>query len=240
MATLNLPAIESALRRLQRVFPQINKELFDRRDALDDVVLSNMLEGYAMVDRLLRDGVDIFTMGELHYWLDLNAIVLCGGEAGARARNRRLLEATEARFYEQPDGGIRDIMEWHALNRGKSVWRRAAGVYIRILSDPQVFIEGNHRTGALIMSYVLARENRAPFVLTESNAREYFNPSSVFKTSNKRSVLMRLKMPGLTGALADYLKRQANKAYLRTADSPHIGPDDEPTCSIFIIGRDEP
>jgi hypothetical protein len=70
------------------------------------------------------------------------------------------------------------VMDWYALKEGKSVWRRAAGVYIRILSEPQLFIEGNHRTGALIMSYLLAREGRAPFVLTDDNAREYFNPRS--------------------------------------------------------------
>jgi len=152
LAVLNLPAIETTLRDLQRAFPQINMGLFDQRDPLDDNVLSNMLEGYAMVDRLLCDGVDIFAMGQLHYWLELNTIVLCGRGAPVRTSHHRLIEATETRFYEQPDGGIRDNMDWYALNRGKSVWRRAAGVYIRILSDPQLFIEGNHRTGALIMS----------------------------------------------------------------------------------------
>jgi hypothetical protein len=44
--------------------------------------------------------------------------------------------------------------------------RRAAEVYIYILSEPQLFIAGNHRTGALVLSYILAREGRPPFVLT--------------------------------------------------------------------------
>ncbi len=219
MSVLNLPAIECALHKVQRAFPQINKDLFDRRDPLDDDVVSNMLEGYAKVDRLICTGVDIFAMGQLHHWLDLNAIVLCGGDAAVRTRQHRLIEATEARFYEQPNGGIRDIMDWYALNGSKSVWRRAAGVYIRILSEPQLFIEGNHRTGALIMTYLLAREGRPPFVLTEKNAREYFNPSSVFKKTNKHSVMIWLKMPGLTSAFADYLKRQANKAFLSSMES---------------------
>jgi hypothetical protein len=182
------------------------------------------------------DGVDIFAMGQLHYWLELNTIVLCGCGAPVRTSHHRLIEATETRFYEQPDGGIRDIMDWYALNRGKSVWRRAAGVYIRILSDPQLFIEGNHRTGALIMSYLLARAGRAPFVLTDKDAREYFNPSSVFKKTNKRSVVMRLKMPGLTSALADYLKRQANKAFLVSTESSRAwtGDDRLPANSSWV------
>ncbi len=215
MGALNLPAIKSALRETQRAFPEINKELFDRRDPLDDDVIDNLLEGYALVDRLIAEGVDIFVMGNLHRWLELNAVVLCGGEAGVQSRYHRLIAETEKRFYEQPHGGIRDIMDWYDLNTDKSVWRRAAGVYIRILSEPQLFIEGNHRTGALIMSYLLAREGRPPFVLTAKNAREFFNPSSVFKKTHKNSLVMKLKMPGLKKAFADYLQAQADKAFLR-------------------------
>ena len=78
MSVLNLVAIEAAFLDLQRVFPEINKSLFDRRDPLDDEVVANMLEGYALVDRLLTDRIDIFAMGQLKYWLKLNAVVLCG------------------------------------------------------------------------------------------------------------------------------------------------------------------
>jgi hypothetical protein len=211
---LNLVQIEAALRDLQRGFPEINQELFDRRDPLDDEVVKNMIEGYAAVDRLLCDGADMFAMGQLSHWLELNSIVLCGTDPEIRARHHRLIEATETRFYEQPDGGIRDIVDWRAANPGKSAWRLAAGVFIRVLSEPQLFIEGNHRTGALAMSYLLARDGRPPFVLTRKNARQFFNPASVFKKSSKRSVLMRLKMPGLSSAFADFLKDQSDKKFL--------------------------
>jgi hypothetical protein len=39
-------------------------------------------------------------------------------------------------------------MEWYALHDSESVWKRASGVYIRVLSEPQLFLEGNHRSGA--------------------------------------------------------------------------------------------
>ncbi len=216
---LNLQAIESSLRKLQKVFPEINQSLFERRDALDDEVVRNMRAGYAMIDRLLAHRVDIFAMGNLHYWLELNAVVLCGPTGSEPACNRPLTEATEARFYDQPDGGIGDIVEWVKRNPGKNVWRRAAGVFIRILSEPQLFIEGNHRTGALIMSYMLARENRPPFVLTEKNARAFFDPASVFKKSSRRTVVMKMKMPGLTRAFSEFLEGQANKAFLANSES---------------------
>jgi hypothetical protein len=227
MTVLNLAAIETVLRDLQSVFPQINKDLFDRRDPLDDEVVANMMEGYALVDRLLSDRVDIFAMGQLNYWLQMNAVVLCGTGPQVIARHHRLLEATENRFYEEPDGGIRDVMDWYSFNLGKGVWRRAAGVYNRILSDPQLFIEGNHRTGALIMCYLLAREGRPPFVLTKENAREFFNPSSVIKKAKTHSFITRFKFQELTRAFADYLQHQQNPAFLASPETARKRADAE-------------
>lgn len=214
MSVLDLAKIESSLRELQRVFPEINKELFDRRDPLDDEVIENMMAGYALVDRLVCERVDILAMGQLNYWLKLNAIVLCGDETEAAARYHRLLDATATRFYDEVGAGIRDVMDWYALNRSKGVWRRAAGVFNRILSDPQLFIEGNHRTGALIMSYLLVREGRPPFVLTRENARGFFNPSSVIKKAKKRSFIMQYRFQKFTGAFAEFLQEQQNPAFL--------------------------
>ncbi|WP_232470147.1 MULTISPECIES: hypothetical protein, partial [Methylococcus] len=57
--------------------------------------------------------------------------------------------------------GIEGLMDWYALHRRESPWERAAGVYARVLSKPQLFIEGNHRSGSLIMSYILAQGGAA-------------------------------------------------------------------------------
>lgn len=214
MSVLNLAAIESALRELQKVFPQINRSLLDRRDSLDDEVILNMLEGYAFVDRLLSDRVDMFAIGHSSYWLKLNATVLCGTEPEQLSRHHQMLEATEARFYEEPGAGIRDIMDWYSLNQGKDVWRRAAGVYNRILSAPQLFIEGNHRTGALIMSYLLAREGQPPFVLTKENAQGFFDPSSVVKKTKKRNFVGEIKFKRLSREFANFLEYQKNFDFL--------------------------
>ena len=239
MGILNLAAIEANFRELQTAFPEINQSLFEPRDPLDDDVVGNLLAGYALVDRLLHENIDIFAMGNLHYWLKLNATVLCGVDAIVMARHTRLVTATETRFYNQPDGGIRDIMDWYARNEGKSVWRRAAGVFIRSLSEPQLFIEGNHRTGALIMSYLLAREGRPPFVVTGKNAQAFFNPASVFKKANKRNLSMRLKMPGLTSAFADYLQQQASRKYLGAKGSLRPAPVEEQDEEQDLPGRDK-
>lgn len=211
---LNLAAIEASLRAVQADFERINRLLEDRRDPMDDAVVANMMAGYRSVDRAITDGIDLFAMGHLKHLLELNALVLCGTDTAERLNADVHLRATERRFYEQEEGGIRDIVEWCDLHRGESVWKRAAGVYIRILSEPQLFIEGNHRTGALIMSYLLAREGRPPFVLSVDNARAYFDPSSLVKKIKKRSIRMLFKLPGLKQALADLLHDGADRHYL--------------------------
>ena len=215
MGALNLDAIHSALRNLQRVFSQINLKLVDHRDQLDDEVIVNMLEGYRVVDRLLSEGVDIFAPGNSSVWLQLNATVLCGTASGDLSRYHRMLDATSVRFYEEAGAGIGDVMSWRALNRHKDVWRRAAGVYNRILSQPQLFIEGNHRTGALIMSYILASEGKPPFVLTKDNAEGYFNPSSVIRRNNKKNLMGEIKFRRLTKDFSKFLKDQKNKEFIK-------------------------
>ncbi len=122
--------------------------------------------------------------------------------------------ATEKRFYDQEGGGIRDVVEWYDLHRANSVWRRAAGVYISILSEPQLFIEGNHRTGALVMSYILAREGRPPFVLTADNAQAYLDPSSLITETRKHSLVALFRIPKIKRYFANFLKEQADQKYL--------------------------
>jgi Fic family protein len=59
------------------------------------------------------------------------------------------------------------------------------------VSQPQLFLEGNHRTGALVASYILVQEGLPPFVLTRKNASEYFNPSTLIKYRHKEKFLDR-------------------------------------------------
>jgi hypothetical protein len=172
------------------------------------------MAGYRFVDSLLAQRVDLFAKGNSTLLLEMNALVLFGGEKGVRAGAASQLAATEKRFYDQEGGGIRDLVEWYELHRDSSVWRRAAGVYISILSEPQLFIEGNHRTGALIMSYILAREGRPPFVLTADNARAYLDPSTLITETRKHSLAALFRIPKIKRHFAQFLKEQADRKYL--------------------------
>jgi hypothetical protein len=202
------------LRELQSAFPSINSRLKDRRDSLEDDVIRNMLEGYAYVDWAVHRGIDMLGMGHLATLLELNSLVLCGADEAARRNHAEHLRATEERFYGERSGGIRDIVEWYATHRGESVWKRSAGVFIRLLSRPQLFLEGNHRSGALLMSYILLREGKPPFVVTPANARAFFDPSTVIKKMGKRSIAMQFRMPGMKRRFGRFLKDHADARYL--------------------------
>ena len=100
-------------------------------------------------------------------------------------------------------------MRWYYKHEQESAWKRAAGVYVRILSQPQLHIEGNHRTGARIMSYILVRDGKATFVLTD-NAKAYFDPSTLIKETKKTTTTMLMKLPRMKKLFADFLRHQTH------------------------------
>jgi len=213
-ARLNLPAIERTLRRVQERFGAINDQSSARRDPMDDRVVENMLAGYAFVDAAVTGGLQLFALGNLKHLLELNTLVLCGTSEARRQAHAGHLRATERRFYGEHAAGIQDLVEWSAAHDQGSVWRRAAGTYVRLLSKPQLFIEGNHRTGALVMSYVLMREGQPPFVLSEANATEYFDPSTRIRDTDKRSLRGVVRLTLSSRRLARLLREHTDPGYL--------------------------
>jgi prophage maintenance system killer protein len=212
---LNLSEIESSLLAVQADFDQINSTLSTPRDPLSDRVIGYMMRGYEQVDRLLAEDHDLFRVGSSGCLLGLNHLVLCGAGAEQRADCRQQIQATAAHFYDHGDGGVEALINRVRILDGESVWRRAAGVYIQVLSQPQLFIEGNHRTGALIMSWMLAREGRPPFVLSVANAKAYFDPSELVKNARKRTLKMLVERPKLIRRFAELLESEADRNHSR-------------------------
>jgi hypothetical protein len=206
---INLLAVEEALRRTQRLLGGVPD-----RDPFDDRVLANLLAGYAYVDGLVTGGVDPFALGNLKHLLELNCLVLCGVSPERRAVYARHLEANERRFYGEGVAGVRDVVEWIAGHPGAPGAELAAGVYTMVLAQPQLFIEGNHRTGVLAMSYVLARQGLPPFVLTPENAGAYFEISAALRDSAKHSPAMRFRIASLVARLAGLLAEDADRRHL--------------------------
>ena len=96
----------------------------------------------------------------------------------------------------------------------KPVWERAAGAYARLLSTPQLFVEGNHRTGTLVMSYLLVQAGEPPFVLTARSAAAYFAVSVTIRHTPKHGVPMWLHIPFVRRRLAALLRRDAQPRHL--------------------------
>jgi hypothetical protein len=212
---LDLNAIERCLREVQGDFDAINATLDTPRDPLSDEVISNLMLGYRYVNTLLTAGINPLARGNTRHLLELNKLVLCGTDEKTHQHYAPLIAETERRFYDDANvGGVRALMGYLADHKEASAWQRAAGAFIHILSQPQLFIEGNHRTGSLVMSYVLAREGKPPFVLTVGNAKAYFDPSSLAKVCRKRSIRALFEMPKLRKRLASLLKDTANREFL--------------------------
>ncbi len=205
---LDLPAIERALRDLQANFAQLSQHFTEQRDPLSDEVLHNMLAGYALIDDYVACGVDLFDLQQVNLMLEINATVLCGTDAARRVEFTEHLAATEKHFFNNEQGGIKDLYHWYSAHRSETVWKRAAGIYVRILSKPQLFIEGNHRSGSLIVSYLLMRSGHSPFVLSLNNAEGYFNPSSVIRNSAKHGVKALFELPKIKKKYAAFLEDQ--------------------------------
>jgi hypothetical protein len=181
---------------------------------MDDESVDNLVSGYALVSQLLEANVELFAWGSSAHLLELNARVLCGTDGQRRREYKKHIAATDRYFYGRPDGGVQDLMEWHALHRHETVWQRAAGIYIRIVSEPQAFIEGNGRTGALVMSYILAREGQPPFVLSPANAKAYFEASALIKRLPRNGLGNLFRLPRLKVRMAGLLKGQARPGLL--------------------------
>ena len=153
--------------------------------------------------------MDLFDLQRVNRMLGINAAVLCGTEPARRREFAQHLVAAEEQFFNNVEGGIKDLYNWYCSYRSDSVWKRAAGVYVRILSKPQLFIEGNNRTGSLIVSYLLMRAGLPPFVLTLDNDEGYFNPSSVIRNSAKHGVKALYELPKIKKKYAAFLEAQA-------------------------------
>ena len=206
---LDMPAIGHALSKVQQSFAELSRHFTEPRDPLTDEVLQNMLEGYALIDEYVARDIDLFDLQHLNLMLEINATVLCGRDPARRLEFAQHLAATEEHFFNNVEGGIKDVFNWYQGHRNESVWKRAAGVYVRILSKPQLFIEGNNRSGSLIVSYLLMRAGQPPFVLTLENAEGYFNPSSVIRNSAKHGVKALYELPKIKKKYAAFLEEQS-------------------------------
>ena len=211
---LNIDKIIESLSEVQRGWDELNQHLLVHRENITDEIIQNMVSAYYYLDHLIADRVKIFSKDGLHHILELNHIVLCGQDPVVRMEYGHHLIETRRKFYEN----VKPIRKWYKKNHDSSPLKVAAEVYVGVLSRPQLFIEGNHRTGSLIASYILLRKKHYPFVLNMENAEAYFNPSSRIKFSNKRSIKGKLKLPKYEKEFKKFLEENISGDYVLDPD----------------------
>lgn len=211
---LRLGRIEEELIDAQRHFPAINAVLDFRRDDFTDVVRQNMIAAFEFLDAVVQQGVDLFSDEGLEALLQLNHLVLLGRGYDARAYGRHI-STTRERFFANFDQYVKPIRRWYRKHGTENPYKVAAQVYVGVLSQPQLYQEGNHRTGSLIASGILLQNGCAPFVLTRRNAVAYFNPSSAIKFTDKRTVRGKLRLPKYQREFRTFLTQNVDPKYVR-------------------------
>jgi hypothetical protein len=130
-----------------------------------------------------------FSEEGLEALLQLNHLVLLGRGYDPRAF-RGHITVTRRQFFANFREYVKPIRRWYRKHDTENPYKIASQVYVGVLSQPQLYQEGNHRTGSLIASGILLQNGCPPFVLTRQNAVAYFNPSSEikFRVSSRNSV----------------------------------------------------
>jgi len=188
-ARLNLEAISESLREVEAEWPRIDgllqRRRIGRKDPFTSFVRNNMLSAYTYLDELVALGVDPLSDSSMAEAIELNHRVHYGTDCLLRDEFASAIAATVEKF----NANIEPIVGWYRkhLQRGDHPYKLAAETYVSILGQPQLFIEGNHRTGALIASWINLRAGYAPFVLSVGNAVAYFEPSAAIKRFADRS-----------------------------------------------------
>jgi len=171
-------------------FERINTVIHCKRDIFDAAMARNLLYAYNHINNHLASnpGRAMLSWKDI---LELNLIVHLGTSAESRRQYYRFIKHTEERF----EAGFPSLMQWYERHEHSEddPYKIAAGLYVRILAKPQLFVEGNHRTGALVANYFLLLKSQEPFVMTPGNAVEFLNLASdvKFKSNDIRSKFKR-------------------------------------------------
>ena len=207
----NTREIESSLRRFSSEFAAINDRLAMRRETFTDLMANQIIEAYEFLNSLLGKEMDLFTPAGLNALLEMNHIVLCGSDKETRALYYQHLNETRKSFLKK----IKPIKEWVLGRRAnEDPFKLATGFYTRMLSHPQLFLEGNHRTGNILLNYLLVSRNTAPYVVSVDTAQLYLNLSGDIKFTDKDKGLDSMRMPGHRKRFAHFLKESVDRRYL--------------------------
>jgi hypothetical protein len=214
---LNLETIDSALKTVEMHWTQIDDELdrrgIGRKDTFDDVLKMRMMSAFRYLDDLLREQIPPFSKASIVPMLALNERIHYGTDQQLLSEYAKAREATAEKFYQH----IEPIQQWCELHmqHGNHPLKIAAEIYVSILGYPQLYIEGNHRTGSLIADWISVYHGFPPFVLSVENAISYFAPSAEIKSfADKSTWRGRARLPKYRKSFLAFWESHIDSQYL--------------------------
>ena len=218
MLRLNLVEVEQSLTSVEENWKKIDDELDLRKIGRKDTpfnadIKEKMMSAYGFLDILLREGMEPFSDESLEDMCELNNLVHYGLDSRLRQEYAKAIVANSKKFYRNVD----PIIRWYKnhMKREPHPLKVAAEVYVSILGSPQLFIEGNHRAGSLISSWINMYYGNPPFVLNVKNAIAYFEPSAEIKRfADKSTWRGRARLPKYRKSFKEFWEKNIDWKYV--------------------------
>jgi hypothetical protein len=226
---LHLENIASSLQTVEMHWREIDDELDRRGIGRKDtpftaVVKMRMMSAFQYLDALLAQQMPPFSSESIEPMLALNERVHYGTDQQLRSEYATAIEATAERFYQH----IEPIQQWYEKHtkRGDHPLKIAAEIYVSILGYPQLYIEGNHRTGSLIADWISVYYGFAPFVLSADNAIAYFAPSTEIKSfADKSTWRGQARLPKYRKSFVAFWEQHIDSRFLIQTGALEQNPD---------------
>ena len=237
---LNLAKVDQSLVNVEENWKKIDDELDFRKIGRKDTpfnagVREKMMCAYGLLDDLLAKGIEPFSIESLEDMCELNNLVHYGLDFRLRQEYAKAIRANEEKYYRNID----PIIHWYEnhMKREPHPLKVASEVYVAILGHPQLFIEGNHRAGSLIASWINMYYGYPPFVLSVKNAIPYFKPSAdIKKFADKSSWRGRSKLPKYRKSFKEFWEKHLEWKYvLKNSESKNVKEQAEPDADSFFL-----
>ena len=187
-----------------------------------DTRLMQLVAAYALLDEIVAGGRDLLSHGSSRAILELNHTVLYGNDSEYKKNFWRAMDASEYRFYNGDEsatvhgvtGGIAALMQWCDTHRKLDCYERAAGIIIRTLASPQLFMEGNHRTSVLLASFELLCADKPPLVFSAEHAPHLLSCMKPIAQLTRGSLSCWIQERRLRGKLGQIIEHAANHEHV--------------------------
>jgi hypothetical protein len=206
----------TVLKDWKKLDDELDLQKIGRKDTpFDKTVMENMLTAWEYMDYFIRKkDYDLLSPRGGPDMLEINHRIHYGLNKILREEYQKAIDATTEKFSSQ----VGPIRNFYRKNKSShtSTNKVAAEIYIAILGMPQLYFEGNHRSGSIVASWVNLVNKKPPFVLTVDNAMAFFKPAQEIKKFNKNSVWRSLtKLPKYKKDFKSFWKNYCDMQFVK-------------------------